>query len=395
MSQPAWYVDPELSDPEVESGQHAPALVTLHYLSSAVRRRWSVCAASALLGALLGAAFSVLVPAASSGTVTLMLTHEPGTDPTVGMATDVSLLRTRAVAAATVEELGLDVSPEDFHRAVEVVPSTPTVLVLTVSGRDDADAVRRAEVLAQNYLAFRRRQLMSQAQAMADGYQEQVDGLQRQVDDLTARYDVLAARGPAAGAEAAAVLTERSQRASEVVRLQQMIEDTTLRASAVVAASHVLDPASVAPRSDTARTVLTTASGMVGGGALGLAGVLFLAVTTGRLRRREEIGLALGVPVRASVTRLQPPRPWSRGPGAAPALGMQVLLHVLEEITEADDPPVRRMGLVATDRTPDAEALLAGLAARLAQRGQAVFVADLSTRGALAARIQQELRSAA
>ena len=83
MSQPAWYVEPDQPDSGAEVGS-APALVTLHYLSGALRRRWAVCVASAVLGALIGVFASVLLPAPASGTVTLMLSHEPGTDPAIG-----------------------------------------------------------------------------------------------------------------------------------------------------------------------------------------------------------------------------------------------------------------------------------------------------------------------
>lgn len=395
MTQRSWNVEDDLPEEDSDARQYALTIVTLHYVRGAVRRRWAICAAAAFLGAILGVAFAFLVPAQSQGTVTLLLTHDVGSDPATGMATDISLLRTRAVADATVKHLGIEMTPEAFHRSVQVVPSTSNVLVLTVAGMDDADATNRSRVLAEEYLAFRREQLMSQAEAMVDGYQSQVDTMQDQVDALTKRYNTLTATGPVASAEAGAVLTERSQRSSEVVRLQQMIEDTTLKTSAVVSASHVLDPASAVPRAGLVRTALAAGSGFVGGGSLALGVVVFLAITSDRLRRREEIGLALGVPVRASVASLAPRRFLRRRTGAPQPPGLQVLLHVLDGVVVRADGPSRKIGLVATDDGSDAHILTANLAVRMARRGLAVFVADLSAAGSVSALVQAEARDTA
>ena len=58
------------------------------------------------------------------------------------------------------------------------------------------------------------------------------------------------------------------------------------------------------------RIALTLASGLIGGAALGCGIVLFLAITSDRLRRRFDVAAALEVPVPVSVGRIALSRRW-------------------------------------------------------------------------------------
>jgi capsular polysaccharide biosynthesis protein len=367
MTQGSWRIE-EPAPEDDGAVERAPTLVTLHYLRREVRRRWRTCVAASVLGLLAGGAFAYLVPPPSEATVTLLLSHDPNSDPALAMATDVSLLRTRAVAASVVEELDLSMTPEDFQRSLRVVPETSSVLVLTLAGADAPDARRRAQVLADIYLTFRRDQMMSQADATVAGYAQRVASLQDQVEVLTEQYDRLATAGPASSQEASAVLTERSQHNAEILRLQQLQEDTLLKASSVVSASHVLDPPGLVPQSGLRRTVLVSASGFVAGTAAGVGIVVFLALTSDRLRRREDVSLALGVPVRASVPK---------------GGGTDVVSHALESaLLRGKRRPVR-LAVVATDEGAALADIARALRARMESDGHALFFVDLTTQGSL------------
>jgi capsular polysaccharide biosynthesis protein len=374
MSQRSWWID-EPAPEEEGADDVTPTLVTLHYLRKELRRRWRTVVAGTLLGLLVGGGFGFLVPAPSKGTVTLLLSHEAGADPSIAMATDVSLVRTRAVAAAVVDELDLALTPEDFQQTLQVVPATPGVLILTVVGSDAQDARSRAKVLAEAYLKFRDDQLMGQADATVAGYESRVSTLQQEVKVLTEQYDSLTAGGPANGPEASAVLTQRSQRNAEILRLQQLEEETSLRASAVVAASHVLDAASVVPRSELMRTVLVSFSGLVAGAALAVGLVVFLALTTDRLRRREDVALALGVPVRASARKRD---------------RSDVVVHALSSVLLRTHRTPVRLAVVATDDGARLRDVARAINKRMAERGRAVFMVDLTTSGSLG-RLRQDM----
>ena len=70
------------------------------------------------------------------------------------------------------------------------------------------------------------------------------------------------------------MLALRGQLISEITRLQNQIETEMLEANAVVAASRVLDEASLVPQSPLRRAALSLGSGLIGGLGIGLGLVM-------------------------------------------------------------------------------------------------------------------------
>ena len=105
MTQGSWRIE-EPAPGDDGAAESAPTLVTLHYLRRELRRRWRICLTASALGLLAGAAFAYLLPPPSEATVTLFLAHDSSSDPALAMATDVSLLRTRAVAESVLHDEG-------------------------------------------------------------------------------------------------------------------------------------------------------------------------------------------------------------------------------------------------------------------------------------------------
>jgi capsular polysaccharide biosynthesis protein len=389
MIDTSWHV--EDPGPDEAPARPAPGLVNWHFLRSALRRRWRVWVAAALVGMMLGIAWTTALPSKSHGTVTILLAHDEGTDPVIAMSTDLSLLRTRTVAASTIERLDLQMTPEEFEATTTATAATPTVLVIDVVAPDDRAAVARAAALADTYLKFRSAQLESQAKALTDGYEQRVKDLQQRVDELTAEYGTLSQSNSADQDEATDLLTQRSQASAEISRIQQQIEDINLSSEAVVTASHVMDPAAAVPRSPMKRAALNTGSGMIGGLAAGIGLVLFLALTSDRLRRREEIALALATPVRYSAGKVTGRGTrWRRR--ASADRGLQVLAHGLESaIPKSKSGRTTRLALVAVDDVEAAALTTARVAAHLAAEGKAVFLVDLSDSGLLKGALKKAL----
>ena len=77
-----WDVPDFESDDPSAPGRPLPALVSLHFLRSALRRRWMACVLSAVLGLLAAAAFLVAFPAPHKAKAMLVLAHDPQVDPT-------------------------------------------------------------------------------------------------------------------------------------------------------------------------------------------------------------------------------------------------------------------------------------------------------------------------
>ncbi len=377
-------IDPLWRQEEDESGFEEsyaapplPALVTLHFLRAALRRSRGLCLVLMLAGGVLGATAAALLPATSSGTVSLLLAHDPDSNSTLAMENDVSLLRTRAVAAAVIDDLDLVMTPYSFLQTVTATATSSSILVVTVDGDERVPGEKRAAVLADTYLAFRASQMESQTSALTDNYVERIRALDDQVDELTERYDLLVTSGPTGQGEAADLLTRRSELMSEIASMQQKIESASLETRATVDASHVLDPASEVPTSTARRWVLSTASGLVGGAGLGIGLVLFVALTSDKLRRRADIAAALGVPVVASV------RPRSRARGVRKRLGqprtsIAALCRPLLEVVEPPPGGRSRVALVSVDVPHVAGELVTAVALQLAKSDRKVVVVDLS-----------------
>ena len=380
MMTSAWHIEEAVPQSGAQPG--SPALVSLRFLVDALRRRWRTWVGAGVVGLLLAAAWTIMVPASTVGTVTLLLAHEPGSDPAAAMSTDVSLLRTRTVAATVIDNLGLDMTPEAFQQSVVATPVTSQVMVLDVLAPDAASAKKRASTLASTFLAFRSAQLQARSDSLIKGLKGRVTGLQDQVDALTAEYDRQTALGPTGQSQAAAALTQRSQLNAEISTLQENIENTSLQSDSLLIASHVLDPASTIVPSGLKRTVLALSSGLIGGLALGIGVVLFSALTSDRLRRRDEVALALGVPVRVSVGELRGHRVL---PFTKPRLRereLAVLVHALETALPDEEEPGRLI-IASVDNIEDGQAVTAALGSGLAVAGTSTLLVDLSESGGL------------
>jgi capsular polysaccharide biosynthesis protein len=393
MSAERWRIE---EPPQEEVAGTPPTMVaSLAYLWAALRRRWRTWTVGALAGLLIGIGAAAFMTPAASATVTLLLTHPDGTDPASAMQTDLSILHTRTVAERTVEALHSSLPPGVFQERVQATEVTSTVLSIQVSAADPAAAVKAARTFATTYLAFRKTQLEAQSDALVAGYQNQIDAAQQQVTTLTAQYNTLSGGGPTAQAEAGDVLSRRSQLSAQILTLQQQISASKLATDSVAQASHVLDPARANDASPLRRAVLLGASGLIGGTCLGVAIVLFGALTSFRLRRREEVALAVGVPVRYAAAGLRhgwgPSRVSGRrvGPRAA-AHGRAVLVHGLVTALRADP----RLAVVTVGRTAvdDAALLVAltGIELASAQHTGVVLV-DLGDRPRLGALVHRLL----
>jgi hypothetical protein len=380
---PSWRIE-DVDPDETSANGPQPALVNLHFLRSALQRRWRVWFSLGCAGFLMGLALTVLMPPASKGTVTLLLAHDPATDPATAMATDVSLLQTRDLGALVVNKLHLPVAPDVFQNTVTAVPVTSNVLVLTVAAPDDRNAIVYASVLANQYLGFRAKQIESQSNALVDGYRSRVAALQKQVGLLSKQYDALSSSGASSQSEASIVLTQRSTIQGQITTLQQSMQDAALLSDSIVKASHVVDTPAAMHKSAKKRLVLNTVSGAIGGTAIGVGLVLFMALTSDKLRRREEVAMALGAPVRLSVGRL-PRRAWpgilQRGP--TPTRDLQILVHGLDTAISPRKGHPPRLAIASIDNIEATQLVTAAFAADLLVRGVRVFAVDLSEAGKL------------
>jgi capsular polysaccharide biosynthesis protein len=287
------------------------ALVSFHYLRAAVRRHRALVIGGALAGMLAGAAFLSVAPASHTARIAILLSHAAGDDPNRSMATDVALLESRTVADRTVEALQLTTTPEQLTTSVAVLPSTSDMLELTIEAPSGAEAVRRLTAFTTTYLAFRATQVSAQTDFMIKGYSARIALLQAQLADLDQRIARLAA-GTGTTDQLSDAVAQRSQVAAQASTVQDSLDDATLRRTAMVSASRIIDPARALPSGGPRRVALAVASGLIGGTGLALAVIVLRALLSDRLRLRVEVTSAVEAPILVSTGRLAPPGPLGR-----------------------------------------------------------------------------------
>jgi hypothetical protein len=304
MSSGPWKHPSDFDDEDQASPERPlPALVSLHFIRTALRRRMLVCVLFAALGLLAAGTFMFAFPS-HQAKAALVLTYDPEVDPSRAMATNVSLLTSRTVATKATTRLGLSVAPEDFLKSVTVEPVSSDLLALTLSAPTDAEAVRRLDALTSIYLEFRAEQLSLQSKILVDGMRQRITKLENDVEDLSSRIEQLSAADRPNTSTLSDLISQRAYLQGRIETLQEAVEDATLRNSAVVGSSRVLDPPAAERGLTTRGIALGLASGLIGGAALGCGTVLFIAITSDRLRRRSDVAEALGVAVPVSVGRI-------------------------------------------------------------------------------------------
>ena len=431
MNGPTWRIDDEDGSPEI-TGTPRPLLVTARALRDALARTWRIWVGSAIIGGVLGVMAVLGLPGSASASTTLLMVHaEPGE---TAMKTDLSLLQTRAVASRVLSDLGLQESPEALLSTVSVTPVNDQVLLLTVSGPDQASAVDRATSLVNHFLEFRAQQMRTIADGLIDGYKTRIADLKTQVDALTREYDRLSSATKLDDVRASDILATRATLGNQITGMQNDVEEASLQTDAAITATHVID----APRAQSPglrrQLVLFAVSGALLAGALSVGVILFRALTSDRLRQRREVATALGVPVRVGVGPIPTPGFLSRRAGPVlsrvlprsrqvtsptsremvspeksvrwqrrPRRNLEALVQGLEfalppRFTNGHWPGSNRdgnrrpsnrsapttLGLAAVDRADTAAVVLRVAADRMAERGLVVLLVDLSSVGVLA-----------
>ena len=369
-----------------------PTLLSLHFIHSALRRRWLVCVLSAVLGLLAATAFLVVSSQSHTAKTTLVLTHESdGGDTSLAMSTDVSLLQTRTVAAKTIENLGLTTTPEEFLKSVTAEPVSSELLSVTISAPSDAEAIRRLTTLNSVYLAFRGEQLTLQSNLLVAGMQQRIQELQSELAEQSRRIEQLAAAGGSSDSQLGDSVEQRAYVQSQIDTLRQSVEDATLRNASIVSSSRVIDPPATDPGGLKRRIVLTLASGLIGGAALGCGTVLFFAIIS-RLRRRADVAAALEVPVPISVGKVTPVfRRWLWLPHLRTVdAGRTNERQRLARTIEMELPTPRRSGrlaVVCIDNADEVRFAVATAATNLAADGCSVALLDLTKEGRLGPKV--------
>jgi capsular polysaccharide biosynthesis protein len=361
-------------------------LVSLAFITAALKRRAWVWCLLAVLGLIIGGGLNFRYPPAAHASASVLLVDNPNQDPATQINNDQAIAQSEAVASLVVSQLGLKQTVNSFQAASAVAVVSDNVLLFNVGAPTASDAVVRVTALATEFLKFRAQYEQDQQQQELNNLSQQFSQAQSKLDLINTQINQVSAE-PTSRAQQDQLTNLDTQRGVED-QIEQYATDTkatTLtNTAAMVNGSKLLGPALAIPKSHLRAKVLYIGGGLLGGLALGIALVIIAELASDRLRRRDDVAQALGAPVRLSVGALRRGRLPGRPGGAAKrGLNMKRVVAHLRGTVVVGSPGAAGLAVVAVDNAKDAAPAVVSLAVACARDGRQVVVADLAG-GALA-----------
>ncbi|MCZ4606757.1 Wzz/FepE/Etk N-terminal domain-containing protein [Streptomyces sp. Lzd4kr] len=357
----------------VSESSAAGPLIDLQGLVVAVRRRRRLWCTMALLGLLAGAAVAVVLPPPPSAVTKVLVSHEDDQPNDTGtlIRTDVALLQTTRVADMALRSLKSREKTEDFMRDYRGTGLTNNLLQIDVTGDSDAEAVARAEALAEAFVTDHVRRMRQSAQAEAKALLDQRDRMRDELDEVNkAIGDRSPESDPRASASVESLFARRAELNSRIADFDQRAADARTGTPKVIAGTQIVD-APRAVRHSLPKAVATdSAIGLVLGLVLGLALAAVGTVVADRPVLRRDIAANLGASVIAELPR-RSGRLWQRRRTRA---ARERLTGTLARTVRGSTEPLSLLELGCARST---SALALNVAKALAQEGPVVVVDGL------------------
>lgn len=380
-------VDEERSAADLTAGR----LVNLGFFTAALRRRAWVWWLTGVLGLVIGSGLYVKFPPAHHATATVLLVYNNSYEnPAVEVGTEQSVAQSRVVAGRVVQQLKLPQSVASFQAAYTVTSVTDNVLTFNVGARSSAAAVQRASALATTYLQYRVQYARAQEGLLFAQLDQQYNVAQQSLKALDAKINQIPTLQQATPAQKLEYdnLQNLIGQQGQIIQYVTSTKSTAVTdTNAMVTGSYVLDAATALPRSRIKGPALYFAGGLFGGLVVGIGGVIVEALLSSRLRRRDDVAVAIGAPVRLSVGLLRrrrwPPR--LRPQAAKRGRDMRRVVGYLHRAAvQGSIRGPARLAIVAVDDAQVVARVVVSLAASCASQGKQVVVADLSGHAHLA-----------
>ena len=386
----AYYDDSGQFDDLPSATDASAGLISLGFIGSALRRGMVVWLALALIGLLVGVGLALdrldRTPAYTATTTVLI--DASGNSQGTELPTDASIAQSTQVAAAVVAQLGIQETPARFLGTYTVVAGTATtILTITAKGPSGDAAVQRANAIATQFLAFRAKYLQGQLTQTIVSLNQGVSQAQQYLNSIEKQISQLSAEPTLSANQAAqlsALRTEQTDAANALYTVKQSASSSQLQAQTTTAqlvhGSEVLSAATPAKRSVKKALALYAVGFLVAGLVVGMAIVVIAGITTDRLRRRDDVAIAVGAPVKLSVGPLRPRR-WVPGLRRRSGRRNRDMERVVEHLHNAVAAHSRRpvgLAVVATDDAPTVARAVTKLAIANSQQRKRVVLADLS-----------------
>jgi hypothetical protein len=284
----------------------------LRAATKAVKSHRYLLALMCALGLGAGAAYAIAeapLPAAR----TLVLLPPSAVTSTSGASPYTETQKLIATATPVLSPAGTAVSPPESAEQLkkDVVVSAPSqdVLQILVHASNAAKAKVLAAAVATNYIAYVTKtasgseQLLNQLEGQSVQLTEQVLSLQKQINAIQARLGQEKPGSPG-GVRDTSLLdtlrTEQDQTSLQLNNVNTQVVEAEVTANQASDATQVLQAAEVVPASNSRDVFIALLGGLVGLLA-GIALALGLVRGDHRLRYRDALASAIGVPVIASM----------------------------------------------------------------------------------------------
>ena len=377
-------------DEERSSAALTGGLADIGFFADVLRRRARVWCLTAVLGLVMGTGLYLKFPPAYHATATVLLVYNGNLNPSTQVGNEASTAESYPVAARVVRELKLPQSVASFQAAYTVTIVTDNVLTINVGAPSSTAALQRASAVATAFLQYRAQYARSQEQLQSAQLDQQYNAAQQRLQALTAQFNQIPSPPSTPDQKA-----EYNRLQTQITRQGQILQfltstELTTRTStnAIVAGSYVLDPATPLPRSHIKGPALYFVGGLFGGLMMGIGYVLVAALLSRRLRRRDDVAVALGAPVRLSVGPLRRRRwrlPLPRRAAKRKHDMKRVVTYLHGAVPGSSRGPAS-LAVVAVDDAQVVARAFVSLATSCAAEGKQVVVADLSG-GAYLARL--------
>jgi capsular polysaccharide biosynthesis protein len=380
------WVDDDFAAADEGPADFNAGLTSMGFIRASIRRGRRWWCLTAAIGFLVGLGMYVTAPPAYQASTSLLLTNGPEPQPGSAVTDAQSIAQSRPVAGLALKKLGLRESVGTFLGSYTAAPVTDRIMSITVNAPSSEEAVARAAVLAGAFLQYRADQLKAQQSKLFQSLKQQVNQAREHLNSINGQMHNLLLTQPPSPARQAKLTSLGVQRTDATSTLNELqtstsgtIASTKELTASQITGSQVLNQAAGLPRSRLKHLILYPAVGLIIGLVVGLAIVVVRALTSDRLRRRDDIARALGAPVRLSTGAVHLSRwlPRRHGLAAAQKPDVQRIVTHLGRAVQAssrgtslavipvDDPRVPALSLVS-------------LAISGAQRGMRVVVADLA-----------------
>jgi capsular exopolysaccharide synthesis family protein len=282
----------------------------LHEYLRLVRRRWKLLAACVLVA---GAAAFITTPAEPEGDqIRYRATHQLLRDSSAAtpqsLATVSLFVRTGEVPVRVAERIGFTRNPALLASTVKLDPDEQVgTLDITVTGSSREQAAERANLFAEETLAYLGEQATSTQQDAVARVNEQLTTLQIDIDALDEEIADAQAEGEVAARQQAERDSKLRQYGAALDQQQQVLNQPPPSAGYVTLQPALPELARVdgggfaAPTSRPARTAIAVLVGF----ALGLAVVLLAERLDTRIHDVTDAAGAFGLPVIAEVPDLE------------------------------------------------------------------------------------------